>query len=129
MKPLTKPVIDLELKESITAVGLIEGGKWADVLAVTYGTDDTRFRLRFEQSGNVYSRALEEHESLESVLVRHREALDRWFPYVFREAIYRGDDARNWMRLLIESAEAAQKRCEGNKVMLMPFPNAYGVDQ
>lgn len=52
------PLIDMDRVDHVTEIGLIAGGEWADVLAVSYGPHETLLRVRFEKTGERYEFSL-----------------------------------------------------------------------
>jgi len=121
-----KRIVELDRLDDVTAVGLIEGGEWLDVLAVSYGSDDTRLRIRFEQSGDVWVYELAADETMEKAL-QHIKGRLQPIPYDFQITILRGDKAQFWIRKLVEGGKAARAAANRNgknkeKIVLM-MPN------
>lgn len=119
-----KALIDEERIDQITEIGLIDGGEWADVLAVSYGPGDTTIRLRFEQSGNRQQCGLPEGTTLVETLdlmseVMYAGAIVAGRPYDQKPPviIYRGHQARKWVNRLLAEAKRAAKEAQGSGLM------------
>lgn len=97
----------------ITAIGTVDGGTWADILAVSYGEHDTTIRLRLEHGGERVEVPLPHGLSLEEALTDIAEGLMRLFPFSTMPSVrvYRGRQARKWVKQLIRRASMAADEC------------------
>lgn len=112
-------IVDQNRISEVTEVGIIDGGMWADVLAVSYGPGDTAVRIRFEQTGNRSVYEVPADKSLSELLNECAEGLYLAFPYVSKPVVtmYRGRRARKWVKWFIVEAEKAVNAAEAAGVM------------
>lgn len=107
-------LIDPHRVGQIREIGHIDGGQWADVLAVSYGPGDTVIRVRCEQTGERREYLLPEGMTLAERLEMFAEALYLAFPFTSKPVVtmYRGHQARKWAKRLIADIERAIKAAE-----------------
>jgi hypothetical protein len=114
-----KNLIDEKRIAEVNEIGIIDGGDWADVLAVSYGPGDTSVRIRFEQSGNRSVYDVPNNKSLAELLNECAEGLYLAFPYDSKPVVtmYHGHQARKWVKRFIAEAERAGEAAEATGVM------------
>ena len=103
-----QPLIDEHRIDEITAIGLIDGGEWTDVLGVSYNDHETTIRIRFEQSGRRITMPLDHGMSLEKALEGIAQSLQIMYPYKseLKTTVLRGRQARKWFKRLLAAAKA-----------------------
>lgn len=113
-----KTLIEQDRITQVTEVGIIDGGKWADVLAVSYGPGDTTVRLRFEETGKRSSYEVPLGTSLDEALNKMADVLFLVFPYEQRPFVtsYRGHQARKWVKRFIAQADRAAQAVEEGRI-------------
>jgi hypothetical protein len=103
-----KALIDQTRLHLITEFAVIDGGEFADVLAVSYGVSETRIRLRFEESGNRIVFGPRQGEELRETLDLVADLLFSTGRYRSKPEVtlFRGKDARRCVRRLLEEIQA-----------------------
>tara|TARA_R110002111_G_scaffold100975_1_gene156367 strand:+ start:13000 stop:13425 length:426 start_codon:yes stop_codon:yes gene_type:complete len=100
-------LIELERLHDITAIGCIGGGPEVDVLAVSYGPDETHIRIRFDDVGERKVFQLPAGTSLEKAIDVMAEGLVENCLCTCKPEvrIYRGRQARKWVKRVVARAK------------------------
>lgn len=100
-------LLDPSRSSDLTEIGVIDGGEFVDVLVVSYGATDRTLRIRYEETGNRTHYDIPAEVPLEYLLKSLVDVLATAYPFRAkpRPTIYRGRQARKWMKCLLQKAE------------------------